>query len=94
MALCDPSKKTPDQVCLGRPDHTASRPATLFDPNGRVEGVIGWHPTNTTTVEQAHKRLTRHKPDRMHQIRSGWTLRREEPSDRDVLLQRAMEGDG
>lgn len=65
----------------------------LLDPDGHVEGVIGCG-SPIETVEQAHKRFTRHKHDRMRQIRGGWTLRREEPGDREALLQRAMEGDG
>ncbi|MCM6776252.1 hypothetical protein NDR87_18840 [Nocardia sp. CDC159] len=57
----------------------------MVDPQGRVEGVIGWKPRTRATVQQAHKKFTPRKADRDKEIESGWVVRREEPGDREAF---------
>lgn len=55
----------------------------IVDPDGRVEGVRLFGPG---TAEEAHRKFTPRKRDRGKEIRDGWTVRREQPGDRESLM--------
>jgi hypothetical protein len=57
----------------------------IVDPDGKVEGFIGWRKGRRETVEAAHKAFTPHVRDREAELRAGWVVRREQPGDRDSI---------